>query len=175
MAGVGSTRSSFVHEDRVFYLDGLFGPRLLDIVNVPDGWYVKAIRYGGEDIADRPTEFKTNRDPSKLEVVLSNRGATISGKVVNERGEPAPGARVVVLPADLPRRRMTDLTNVRASKDGTFKVGPFRRGDYSVLALDASAELPLDDADQLAGLARKGERVSLAENEEATLDLRSVR
>jgi hypothetical protein len=54
-------------------------------------------------------------------------------------------------------------------------VGPFRRGDYSVLALDASAELPLDDADQLAGLARKGERVSLAKNEEATLDLRSVR
>ena len=176
MAGVGSTRSSFVHEDRVFYLGGLFGHRLLDIVNVPDGWYVKAIRYGGEDITDRPTEFKTNRDPSNLEVVLSSRGATASGKVVNERGEPASGARVVVLPADLARRRITDLTNARAAKDGTFKVGPLRRGDYSIVALAASAELPSPDRrDQLAELARQGERVSLAENEERTLDLRIVR
>lgn len=174
--GSGSGQSGYADENREFYLGRLFGMRTLEIVNVPPGWYVKAIRYGGQDITDRPTEFKTSRDPSNLEVLLSTKGAAISGKVVNERGEGADGASVLVLQADQRRRSRSELTMARAAKDGAFKIGPLRRGDYVIVGLAASTPLPQpDDLEALIELARKGERVSLAENEERTIDARVVR
>ena len=174
--GSGSMRSTWVHEDHVFYLGGLLGPRRLDVVNVPPGWYVKAIRYGTRDITDRPTVFKNSDNPSNLEIVLSTKGATLSGKVVDDRGEGAAGAHILVLPIDPERWSAGELSNVSASKVGAFKIGPFRRGDYSIVALSSSIQLPDPMiVDGLMELARKGERVSLSENEERTIDLRLMR
>jgi len=53
---------------------------------VPRGWSVKSIRYDGKEIVDEPTEFNDNSDPSALEVVLSNRGAVVTGRVVDDSG-----------------------------------------------------------------------------------------
>ena len=173
---MGSVRSGYADENREFYLDRLFGLRVIDVVNVPTGWYVKAIRYGSEDIIDRPTRFKSSSDPSKLEILLSTKGASVSGRVVNESGEAVEGAHIVLLPADRGRRIRYELTQARAANGGAFKIGPVRRGDYSLIALPASMSVPRsDDLESLNALARKAERVSLAENEERTMDLRVVR
>jgi carboxypeptidase family protein len=175
-SGMGSVRSGYADENREFYIDRLFGLRILELVNLPPGWYVKSIRYGSEDITDRPTQFKSNGDPSKLEILLSTKGANISGRVVNEAGEAAEGAHVVLLPADPARRIPYELTQARAAKGGAFRIGPVRRGDYSLVALPASMSVPRsDDLESLNALARKAERVSLAENEERSIDLRVVR
>ncbi len=98
--GQGSSRSAVVDADRTFRLTRMFGKQMLDVANVPRGWYVKSIRYAGKEIIDVATEFKAGTDPSALEIVLSNRGATIAGRVMDERGEPVRGARVVMVPTD---------------------------------------------------------------------------
>ena len=175
-SGMGSVRSGYADENREFYLDRLFGLRVIDVVNVPTGWYVRSIRYGNEDIIDRPTRFKSSSNPSQLEILLSTKGATVSGRVVNESGEAVEGAHIVLLPADRGRRIQHELTQARASKGGAFKIGPVRRGDYSLIALPASTSVPRsDDLESLNALAGKAERVSLSENEERAIDLRVVR
>jgi hypothetical protein len=127
-------------------------------------------------IIDEPTEFKANRDPSALEIVLSTRGAVIAGHVVNERGEPARGARVLLFPVDPSRWNWSEPTSATVSADGTFKVGPRRAGEYFLVALESSAPL-VDprDRDQFTRLAQVAGRITLGTEEERAIELRAVR
>jgi protocatechuate 3,4-dioxygenase beta subunit len=170
--GMGSSRIAHAGEDRVFTLSGMFGRRILDVLNVPNGWYVKSIRYGGKEIIDVPTEFKAGRD-AELQVILSTRGAMISGRVVNERGEAVPGARVIRLPADPAQWGVGHMTSVGVSATGTFQLGPQRGGDYLILAVIPSPRVPEpDDRDRVAHLAEVAERIRLGDEEQRTLELR---
>jgi hypothetical protein len=157
-----SSVTSIADDRLAFRLAGLFGRRVLDISNLPRGWYVKSVRYAGKDIVDVPTEFKPGGDPAALEVVLSNRGAVITGRVVDDRGEPVSAAQMIMVPADRSRWGRFDAIAGRSSATGQFRIGPRRPGDYIVLALKSGAEL-LDsqDVDQLAKLVGIGERVTL--------------
>lgn len=65
----------------------VYGRRTLELVNVPRGWYVKSIRYAGNEIIDGPTTFKDSEEPA-IEVLLSNRGAVVTGRVTDDRGNP---------------------------------------------------------------------------------------
>ena len=175
LPNAGSARSGHPGDDGVFVLDRMFGRRRLQIFNVPRGWYVKSIRYDGRDVIDVPTEFKASRDPSGLEVILSSRGAIVSGRVVDERGEPARGARALLLPAE-PARWMTELTSTPVSATGAYRLGPQRGGDYFVVAVDRSTTIPdPDDRDRLTRLIESAERITLVDDEERTLELRVVK
>ena len=176
LPGMGGSRGASLGEDGVFYLDRMFGTRKLEVFNIPRGWYVKSIQYEGKDITNTPTEFKGSRDPSLLEVVLSNRGGVVSGRVVDERGEPVRGSRVILFPANPELWNERQVLGVNVSAGGTFKLGPQRAGDYLVVAFDPSTPPPnLLDRERLARLAPEAERIALREDEERTLDLRAVR
>jgi hypothetical protein len=172
----GTSRFTPVNHSGEFLLEGMFGRRIVEILNVPRGWYVKSIQYGGREIIDEPTEFKAGRDPAALEVLLSNRGATVSGRVQDERGDPAGSARVLLFPTDPARWTWSELTTAVASATGAFTLGPRRRGDYFVVALEASARIPdPGDRDRFALLAESAERIALGESEDRTMELRVVR
>ena len=172
LPGLGSTRMAFVGEDQLFVLTGLFGRRTLGFRNVPPRWYVKSIRYRGREIIDEPTELAAGTDPARLEVILSNRGAVVTGRAVDDRGVPVGRARLVMF-----RRDSIDagVTDTGASPAGAFRIGPVRGGDYLIVALPASA--PLVDSGQRARLARLAtlaERLTLDDLDERVVDLRVV-
>lgn len=174
LRGQGSSRSAIADADRVFRLTRLHGKQLLDVGNIPRGWHVTSIRYAGKEIIDVPTEFKAGTDPSTLEIVLSNRGATISGRVTDERGDPVRGARVVIVPSS-PERWGMFQDYVTSSPTGAFRLGPRRPGDYVVVAVSPSGALPQPrDRARFAQLLVAGERITLGENEERVLDLTVV-
>jgi Carboxypeptidase regulatory-like domain len=177
LAGTGSTQSTYYDygADRVFSLDGMFGRRVIEVINLPPGWYVKSIMYKGNDIFGVATEFSASKDPSLLEVLVSNRGALITGRVLDERGDPVRGARVLAIPADPSKWNTIDLPSVASSATGAYRIGPRRRGEYLVVAVESKAQVPYGNRDQIARLAGVAERVTLVEDEERTLDLRVVR
>jgi protocatechuate 3,4-dioxygenase beta subunit len=173
LAGMGSVRAGFVRADRVFTLAGVFGRRTLELMNVPRGWYVKSIRYRGREIVDTPVEFKESSDPSLLEVVLSNRGAVVTGRAIDEAGNPVARARVVLLRDDGGRAGVQMPIDVMASAAGEFRLGPVRRGDYLIVALARSAPwVGPRQRDRLARLAAAAERITLGELDERAIDLR---
>ena len=172
LLGEGSRAHALADEKRAFVLEGLFGPRLLEIANVPRAWYVKSIGYAGKDVFDTPTEFKGD---SPIEIVLSNRGASVTGRVLDQRGEPVRGARALMFPAGKQRwgnhQQITALTDTA----GTFRLGPQRAGEYLIVALAPGVPVPSPgDHERTLTLAEGAERVRLGDNEERTLDL-SVR
>jgi hypothetical protein len=168
-------RPAYVEENRTFALEGLFGKRTLDIYNVPSGWYVKSIRYDNKDVFDIPTVFE-NTGARTLEIILSSRGAVVSGRAVDERGEPVAAGRVLMFPAGKERWGAHEYSSARISRSGGFRLGPRRAGEYVLVALGPeAADVDSRDFKRLAKLAEHGERVTLQSEEERALELRVVR
>jgi hypothetical protein len=176
LAGSGSMRMASVRkEDRIFMLTGMFGRRTMEVVNVPRGWYVKSIRYGGREIIDEATEFKDATDAPALEVVLSTRGAVVTGRVLDDSGKPVGRALVLLLREDGTRSDVRLISYTVASSSGTFVLGPARGGHYLIVALPSSTPmLQPGEWSRLARLAAAGETITLGDLDERTLDIRVI-
>ena len=171
LSGSGSS-TAIMGEDRRFVLDRMCGRRLLEFANVPRGWYVKAVRYDGRDVFDEPTEFRADKDGA-LEILLSTRGAAVTGQVFDDRGNPTRGGRVLMFPVGADPRLFDYLSSVAVNADGRYRIGPTRPGEYFLLALPPGASTPdWPDREQLSTLSEAAERITLSAEEERTLDLR---
>jgi hypothetical protein len=173
LPGSGSTIPTNARADRTFSLDRMFGRRFLEVQNVPRGWYVKSIRYADREIIDEFTEFKGGRDAPAVEIVLSNRGAVVTGRAVDESGKPVPRAQVLLLRIGKEGFPLLLSASTVASAVGAFKLDPARAGDYALVALPADAPYPQSgEWDRLSRFAGLGERVTLGELDERLVDLR---
>jgi hypothetical protein len=134
---------------------------------------MKAIRYRGEDIRDVPVEFKSGTDPSDLQSVMSTRGAGASGRVLNDRGDPVRGARLMLLQADRPQPTIFQSMMATWAAAGAYRLGPVRGGEYFVITLPPSASWPdLRDTATLKRLTERAERITLADEEQRRMDVR---
>jgi hypothetical protein len=167
----GGTQSVYLGNEREFLLTSLFGKRRLELNNLPRGRYVKSIRYHGKEIIDTAVEFKDGKDPSALEIIVSSQGATITGRVVDERGARAQGAHVYALPVDPRRRNRRELMNASVSAKGTYALGPQRAGEYLIIALPSGVYLDPGDRTLVSELFANAQRVTLADIGEVTMDL----
>jgi protocatechuate 3,4-dioxygenase beta subunit len=171
LPGDASGRSATMRTDQTFTLDAMFGPRLVDVLNVPPGWFVKTIRYGGKDVLDRPVEFKDGR--GTLDIVLSNRGATLDGTVADVVDQRVPRAKVLLFRAPAVERGTPRLVASAVSASGNFQFGPLHDGDYLIVAVAADTPTPRpDDADTMARLAALGERMTIGDLDQRTIQLR---
>jgi len=171
--GAGSTVWSTRAPDGTLVLPGMFGSRRLDVQVVPAGWYVKAIRYGSLDVTDAVVELKDNQQ--SVDVVLSDRGATVAGMVADVVEKRVARAQVLLfrMPAD--KDDVTRLAGNVLSMTGHYTVGPVRPGEYAVLAVPADTTIPgPTESDRVAALAALGERITLADTDQRTVDVRVV-
>jgi len=170
LPGMASTRVAVTDDDRTFTLEEMFGRRSIDVTNVPSGWFVKAIRYGSKDVTDEPVEFKTANQP--LDIVLSNRGASIAGTIAEVTDHRIKDAQVFLFrPApsanDVPR-----LVGAVLSVTGNYSFGPLREGEYIILAVPSSVRGPVaGEWDRMTQLAALGERVTVTELEQRSVEL----
>jgi hypothetical protein len=174
----GPIEPATIGADDTFQLAGLFGPNTVQVIGLPGPWIVKAIHYRETDIFGRAVEMKSSSDPSQLRVVLTNRSATLTGRVESLEARDPATVRVLFYPVDLPSR--ADLAGIMYSRptgdDGAFKVAHVRAGDYFVVAMLAD-EVPVmtPTNNHLEKLAKFAERVTLAEGEERTISLKVSR
>ena len=171
LAGSGSSIHATANSDNTFALTGVFGTRRIDIGNEPKGWFVKAIRYGTTDAIDAAIDFRDDGTP--LDVVLSTHGASLTGTVQDVVAHRVDRALVFLLrapinDADVPRVAASVL-----SSSGTYSFAPLRDGEYVVVAVPSGTPYPQSgEWDRIARLFAAGERVTLVDQEQRTLDLR---
>jgi protocatechuate 3,4-dioxygenase beta subunit len=162
-----------VRADLTFEIQGLFGPQLLDMTNLPPEWMLKSVRYNGADITDVPVTFTTSGDPRALQIAVTNRGPVVSGRVFDANGQPFGDARIFLFPADGERRRRGGA-DAQAGDDGSFSLGRQRAGEYLVVAVH-DEDVRFDDRPDFDLLAKVAERVTLHEAEQRSLALRLIR
>lgn len=170
---MGPAPSALVTRGHTFELRGLFGPLTLRVVSAPPNWVVESIRFRGQDITDIPVDFTSVREGDRLEIVLTNRGARVSGAVVDSSGAAAEGVQIMMIPADQSRWHATSLLRGGASgPEAGFKLGPVRAGDYLIVAIDpADAPMMMPDRQYFERLAAVADRLTLTENEERAVQL----
>jgi hypothetical protein len=156
----------------------LNGPHRLQVVRAPTGWTLKAIRVNGIDVTDKPMAFGT-RDQSlaNVEVVMTNRGTALSGTIADDRGQPAPGATLVVFSTD--RGAWYDasryLRHAMAGPDGSVKVAGLPPGSYyasAITRMPAGGEDAWQDPQFLESLMAGASTVSVADGQTPALALR---
>lgn len=161
--------------DGTFEVTGLTGRRVVSVGGVAQGWAVKSIMLGGQDLQDSGIDFLPGRVVSGIEILLSKDFATLSGQAVNDRGEPVKEYSVLVYSDEAERWFLPSgrwLKTVRADQDGLFKVANLSGGRYLVLAADSIDPSVLGDPEELERLRPYASTVTLTEREERTIQLK---
>ena len=135
--------------------------------------YVKTVKLGETDVTEGALDLSDAETAAPLEIVLSTRGATVQG-VVLDGEKPSPGAVVALLPQPFqpdrpPARRKTTTTD----QNGRFSIQGVAPGEYRVYACDTYVPWNDVDPEQLKPLDKLAVTVKLKEEarEEVTLKI----
>ncbi len=180
-----------VQPDGSFETTTVFGPTLIQAQPQRNDWYVKSVLFKGQDLVDTPFDFGGSGTFRDIEVVISAAGATVTGRVTDDRAAPVLDYFVVVFPTfrDQWMAGSRRVKTVRAaSLSGPFVVTGLPPGDYWVAAIDRLnsvgpvERLPYDvrgmpgaDPELLESLSSRATRITLGEGQSQTVALRLIR
>jgi hypothetical protein len=156
-------------------LSDLFGPVLIRTTGMSPRWIVKEIRHRGRDITDVPTVFARQ---DAVQLVLSDRAATLEGVVTDARGSSAGAGDVVIIFGNDPATWIPQSSNVRMMPvlGGKFTAAGLRPGTYYVAALPFrdAANLSEPSIGAFQALAIHATQVVLGEGETRRIDIQFV-
>lgn len=109
------------------------GRYLLNVMGLPKGAYVKSARYGTLDVTRAPLQIGGAGAP--LEIDVSLKGATVTGALSGDKGEPLRGISVTAWPK-IPNLGDSALgvRGVMTDQKGTFTISGLAPGEYYVAA-----------------------------------------
>jgi protocatechuate 3,4-dioxygenase beta subunit len=168
--------SSPVSTGEPFTLSGLAGPTRVRVWSDDQSWYVKSIVIDGFDVTDAPFDFGSEaRAYSEVEAVFS-RGATITGRVTDDRAAPVRDYAAYVFATD--RDKWFDGSRwvklARASADGTFTASSMPPGEYWIAAVNRVDASTAADTEVLAMLTSRASRMTVGEGQSQNLTLRLI-
>jgi protocatechuate 3,4-dioxygenase beta subunit len=139
--------SANVGPDGTFVIEGINGPRRLEVLTAPPGWVLKEIRSGGINVTDQVLSFGTAQESLRdVEVVLTDRVSELIGSVRDDRARPMASATMIVFSTDrsqwYPRSRYVQRNPTEG--DGTFSISGLPAGQYYAAAVQ---EVPTDGDD----------------------------
>jgi hypothetical protein len=157
-----------------FKIDAVFPDRYyLNVTGLPEGSYVKSVRIGGQEVADKGIDLAGAHGSVAMEVTVSANGASLEGAVTID-GKPGTGAYVAVLTDPVRPEAVFRNKFVTADQDGRFTIRGLAPGAYSVYAFDQ----PMPQLSRAPGLVRPYERdavkVRLSENSTERVELKAI-
>ena len=170
--------SAVVNDDLTFGLANIFhAPMIVSVRELPEGWVLQAVRYGGRDVTFRPTDFASGA--GVLEIVLTNRVARPLARVTDDDGKTVPNCTVLILPAERAQWRGGVRTSESDSPArGVHTLGTLRPGDYLLAAISTADWIAMQRDRRLARLELLGPLatpVTLREGDTTTIELKPVK
>ncbi|MDX2153379.1 MAG: carboxypeptidase regulatory-like domain-containing protein [Bryobacteraceae bacterium] len=156
----GQFNGNAVRPDLTFELAGVApGDYLIDVSGLPDGLYLRAALFGGQDVT-AVLPFTGATVP--LTLSLSPKAATVEGVALLDQ-KPAP-ATVVLVPEGDRRADARFYYTTSAAEDGRFRFASVAPGDYRVFAWQDVEPGSWFDRDFIAPDESRAPRVSLRES-----------
>jgi hypothetical protein len=157
-----------VKKDGTFELQNVEdGDYFVQLFSIEQGWYVKSVRLGSDDVLAQGIQVEKGAIAGNLEVVISSASAQLDGFVTDPDG-PVMGARVHV--ASDPRTPYNRLRSETVSTDqtGHFVINGIAPDKYRVIA---NSPPPSDGA---PAPSSDPQTVTLAEHDHQTLRIAIV-
>jgi hypothetical protein len=156
-----------------FVIEGLGRGQYL--VRVP-GAMIKSIAWNGRDYTDRPFDTSSGASIDDVVVTTTDRAASMTGSVRDERGQTASSGAVIYFPVEpaLWRRyglQPARLRSVQVSSAGTFNIARVPAGEYYLIAVTEDQGGRWTDPAFLEVASRLASRVSVDWGGTATQNL----
>ena len=139
------------------------------------GWLLKSVMASGQDSLDAPFTLSPNQHVLDAAITFTERLAQISGTLRNAAGSAAADSTVVVFPVEqalwTPQSRR--IQGVRPAVDGAYLIRNLPAGNYLLAAVDDVEPGEWFDPAFLQRLAPSAIRLTIADGEQKTQDLRA--
>ena len=122
-------------DDGTFEFHGIAPGKYAALVDtLPDGVYLKSIRFGAQDVTHIALDF-TAGVSGTLDFLLSRGAAEVLGTVKNNQGEAVSGALVTLWPKGLrPETVWTGPPQSSTDQNGDFRIAGLVPGEYYAIA-----------------------------------------
>jgi protocatechuate 3,4-dioxygenase beta subunit len=158
-----------VKADGTFSISGIRpGEFRVQVFRLPDGWYMKSIRFGDQDVTDAPLKIEQGTGAVSLDIRIANDAGRIEG-AVQLKDKPAPGATVLVLRENAYEG---ESQPIKADQNGMYVARNLRPGTYHIMAVQKDEEDFESDYPEAAEIEKKGETVQLGSRGTKSLTLK---
>jgi hypothetical protein len=182
MAGLSPDNSAFDTTTGSFSLEGILPGRYVIQAGSADRgrnspWVLKTATIDGRDVLDQPIALGPGAEIDGVVLTVTDRYGELFGTITDAAGKPSTSESVVLFSADqrqwYPGSRRTQV--IRPNQTGAYVIRGLSAGSY-IVAL-SQVYLAQDDTLQqtLQALSASGVRVTIAEGERKTLDLKARR
>lgn len=145
---------------------------------LPAGWSIRSIVADGRDVSVEPLEL-SDADVTGVVITLTDRSTQLTGRIDDPEAAAA-GVEIIAFPADsmawrdigVPARRGR---NLRVAPEGAFVIAGLPPGDYFVVAVRSSEVTDWRDPQMLDRLIGGAARVTLADGDQKSIELRMRR
>lgn len=165
--------------DWAFNWDFLLGRRVIRSLGsgLPEGWYLKSVMRGEEDITDEPISFTGAEVVDNLTVVLTTDKTVLAGRAVDADGKPVSEYTVIVFPDNPSQWQAWSryMQTARPDQNGEFRVQGLPPARYLAAAVRSVQQNEWLDNEYLERLRPLATAVTLEMNRTATLSLKVVR
>jgi hypothetical protein len=147
-----------------FDVAGFVGPHLVRLRNPAPGWWLKAVFINGRETTDVPYTFRPG-EVAEMEIVVTDRMASVSGNVRGQDGQPAPDHTVVIFSTD-ERHWGRGTRHVIASvpdTDGAFAITGLPPGEFAVVAVPPLEAGEQSDPERLSTWLGSARRLTLTD------------
>jgi beta-lactamase regulating signal transducer with metallopeptidase domain/protocatechuate 3,4-dioxygenase beta subunit len=159
--------------DGSFTLTGSPGTTTLQVRRVPRGWLLKSVSLDEIEVTDTAFTLAAGFGAHLIDVVLTDRGGHLAGRVSDRMGRPAPNALIVIFPAD--RHRWTSprlMQTTFSHQQGRFDFGTIAAGAYRVVAVPGLPRNAWTDPAVLERLWSDSTDISLQEGQRRVVDVK---
>jgi hypothetical protein len=159
--------------DGSFKFDNLLGGEYRAVITAPNDYYVKEARIDRNDALGRNMQIAESRaDAYPFEIVISPNVAQIDGLATNDRLQPMPGVRAVLVPDN--RERTELFTAITTDQSGRFNLRRVVPGDYKLFAWEAIENNGYFDPDVLKRAESSGTVVHVDESAKLNLQVKVI-
>jgi len=144
----------------------------LKLTPMPENAYLKSVRLNDEETPENDLDLTRPAPASSLKIVVSRNGGQLSGKLLDQNGEPLGATPAAVLLVADPKK--IDLErSFKVVEDGTYRFAGVRPGKYKLLAIDTEQLGWGDDyLERIEKLLAAAEEIEIKEGDRKVKDLK---